>query len=154
LFLDSLLALVVPVLLLVTLELPVDLVVPTLLLVDLELPLALVTLVALVGLKSLVDPVLLLHANTNTKIQYESVTLHVDDKSNPLEFYRDNEILFKTLSQMAKMLFSITASSVASEGSFSNAKDIISDQRNRLTTQHAEKCLMLSQNNRFENGFF
>ena len=104
----------VPVLLLVTLELPVDLVVPTLLLVDLELPLALVTLVALVGLKSLVDPVLLLHANTNTKIQYESVTLHVDDKSNPLEFYRDNEILFKNLSQVAKMLFSITASSVAS----------------------------------------
>jgi hypothetical protein len=45
---------------------------------------------------------------------YESVALHVDDESNPLEFYRDNEILFKNLSQMAKMLFSITASSVAS----------------------------------------
>jgi hypothetical protein len=56
-------ALVVPILLLVALELPVDLVVPVLLLVDLELPLALVTLVALVGLKSLVDPVLLLVAN-------------------------------------------------------------------------------------------
>jgi hypothetical protein len=55
---------------------------------------------------------------------------------------------------MAKMLFSITASSVASEGSFSNAKDIISDQRNRLTTRHAEECLILSQNNRYENGFF
>ena len=82
---------------------------------------------------------------------YESVAIQVDDKSNPLEFYRDNEILFKNLSQMAKMLFSITASSVASEGSFSNASDIISDLRNRLTTQHAEECLILSQNNRFEN---
>jgi hypothetical protein len=64
---------------------------------------------------------------------YETVALHLDDRSNPWEFYQNNEIWFKNLNQMAKMLFSITASSVNSEG-YSNAKDIISDQRNRLTT--------------------
>ena len=46
------------------------------------------------------------------------------------------------------MVFSITASSTASEMTFSNAKNIISEQRNRLTPNHAEELVMISTNKR------
>ena len=77
---------------------------------------------------------------------YESMTIKVHEKSNPLEFYKINQILLKRLSVFSKMIFSITASSVPSESTFSNAQDIISDDRSRLTPHHAEELLMISQN--------
>ena len=79
---------------------------------------------------------------------YSAMKIKVSDHSNPLEFYKNNTMQFKRLSKLSKMLFSITASSVPCEGSFSNAKDIISESRNRLTPFHAEELLMISQNKR------
>ena len=43
------------------------------------------------------------------------------------------------------MVFSITASSTPSEEVFSTVGDIISDQRSRLTPEHAEELIMISQ---------
>jgi hypothetical protein len=46
------------------------------------------------------------------------------------------------------MVFSITSSSTASEETFSNAGDIITDTRNQLLPEHSEDLLMVSQNRR------
>ena len=40
---------------------------------------------------------------------YESMTIKLHEKSNPLEFYKINQILLKRLSVFSKMIFSITA---------------------------------------------
>ena len=74
------------------------------------------------------------------------MTIKVNENSNPLEFYKNNKVLLKRLSVFSKMVFSITASSVPSESTFSNAEDIISDHRSRLTPQHAEELVFISQN--------
>ena len=79
---------------------------------------------------------------------YFSMKIQVTEHSNPLEFYKNNQLLFKRLSKFSKMVFSITASSTASEVAFSNAKNIISEQRNRLTPNHAEELVMISHNKR------
>jgi hypothetical protein len=79
---------------------------------------------------------------------YNKMTVHVSEHSNPLEFYKNNQILLKRLSQFAKLVFSIMASSTPSEETFSNSGDIISLERNRLTPEHAEELVFLSQNKR------
>ncbi len=72
----------------------------------------------------------------------------VNEQSNPLEFYKNNSDTLKCLGKFSKLLFSITASSTPSEESFSTSGDIISDQRSRLTPEHAEELVLISQNKR------
>jgi hypothetical protein len=81
---------------------------------------------------------------------FEKMIIKVNDQSNPLEFYKYNQGVFKHLSNFAKLFFSLLASSTASEGSFSNAEELISDRRNRISPEHAKNCLFLSQNKRLE----
>ena len=81
---------------------------------------------------------------------FKKMIIKVNDQSHPLEFYKSNQGVFKHLSKFAKMFFSLLASSTASEGSFNNAEELISDRRNRISREHAEYCLFLSQNKRLE----
>ena len=85
----------------------------------------------------------------NTELDnYSKMKVNVSEESNPLAFYKDNQVLLKRLSQFSKMVFSIMASSTPSEQSFSNAGKIISIDRNRLNTEHAEELVFISQNKR------
>ena len=79
---------------------------------------------------------------------YCEMKVVVNEQSNPLEFYKNNSDLLKCLGKFSKLLFSITASSTPSEESFSTSGDIISDQRSRLTPEHAEELVLISQNKR------
>ena len=72
----------------------------------------------------------------------------VTEQSNPLEFYKNNNVILKRLGKFSKIVFSITASSTPSEETFSTAEDILSDRRSRLTPHHAEELIMISQNRR------
>ena len=66
------------------------------------------------------------------------MNIQVSEHSNPLEFFKTNQILLKRLSQFAKLVFSIMASSTPSEETFSNSGNIISLERNRLIPEHAK----------------
>jgi hypothetical protein len=79
---------------------------------------------------------------------YCEMKVVVNEQSNPLEFYKNNSDLLKCLGKFSKLLFSITASSTPSEESFNTSGDIISDQRSRLTPEHAEELVLISQNKR------
>jgi hypothetical protein len=75
--------------------------------------------------------------NEKVEIEFEinsylTMRIKVNEHSNPLEFYKNNQLSFKRLSKLSKWLFSITASPVASEETFSNAGDIIDERRSRL----------------------
>jgi hypothetical protein len=72
------------------------------------------------------------------------VKLHAN--SNPLDFFKDKRQTFPHLCQVAKIVFSATASSVPSESLFSSAKDVITDKRNRLMPKLAEELLIISLN--------
>jgi hypothetical protein len=79
--------------------------------------------------------------------------IKVNKHSNPLEFYKNNQSLFKRLSKISNIVFSITSSSTASEEKFSNAGDIITDTRNQLLPEHSEDLVMVSQNKGWEYSF-
>ena len=81
---------------------------------------------------------------------YFLMKIKVNKHSNPLEFYKNNQSLFKRLSKISNIVFSITSSSTASEEKCSNAGDIITDTRNQLLPEHSEDLVMVSQNKGWE----
>ena len=64
----------------------------------------------------------------------------------PLEFYRNNFERFPILSNMARCLFSITASAIPSERLFTNAGQLINDARNRLDSSKIETVTFVKDN--------
>ena len=64
---------------------------------------------------------------------------HID----PLEYWKENKLVWNSLAIMA---FTIPPSSASSERLFSSAGDIISEERNRLSSEKAEMLLFLKKN--------
>jgi hypothetical protein len=79
---------------------------------------------------------------------YFLMKIKVNKHSNPLEFYKNNQSLFKRLSKISNIVFSITSSSTASEEKCSNSGDIITDTRYKLLPEHSEDLVMVSHNKR------
>jgi hypothetical protein len=67
-------------------------------------------------------------------------------KSNPVEFWKNNENAFPLLSIAARRYLSPPATSVASEGMFSTARDVFSYRRMRIRSRKAEMIIFLHRN--------
>ena len=63
-----------------------------------------------------------------------------------LQFWREHESRFPLLAMMAKCRLSAPASSAPSERTFSIAKQIITDRRNRLAPTTASMCMIVRAN--------
>ena len=67
----------------------------------------------------------------------------VDEKTDPLQWWKVNTSQFPHLSQMARDYLSIPATSVPSEQSFSVGKNLITDKRNCLAGKTIRICMCL-----------
>lgn len=65
---------------------------------------------------------------------------------DPLLWWKNREILYPTLANLAKKQLCIVATSVPSERVFSKAGQIITDRRNRLSAKHLQKIIFLNYN--------
>ena len=70
--------------------------------------------------------------------------------SSPLEWWKQHFYHFPKLSQLARAVLSIQATSVAAERVFSTAGDIVSKKRAALTDEHVDSLLFLNKNYRSE----
>ena len=77
---------------------------------------------------------------------YLATKTKVKDDSCPLNFYKSNELLLSNLTNIAKMLFSTTASSVPSECLFSSGGELVTKKRTRIQPECAEDLLFLKTN--------
>jgi len=66
--------------------------------------------------------------------------------SNPLLWWKANELKYPILSESAKRYLCVPATSVASERVFSSAGDLASAQRSCLRSEHVDKLLFLEKN--------
>jgi hypothetical protein len=64
--------------------------------------------------------------------------------TNPLEYWKNNQFRFKSLSLMAKDFLAIPATSVPIECVFSQSSDLISKKRNRLLPETVRVIMCLS----------
>ena len=60
-----------------------------------------------------------------------------------LAFWKSKETMFPVLSKMARDLFSVQATSVASESAFSTSGRVLSNRRTKLTLASLEMCMCL-----------
>jgi hypothetical protein len=67
----------------------------------------------------------------------------IDESADPLEWWKNNQQQFPTLSQMARDYLAIPATSVPCEQVFSTGKNLITDKRNRLVGKTIRMCLCL-----------
>ena len=81
----------------------------------------------------------------NKWCEYNNLNVIVDEKSDPLEFWRVREANFPILSAIAKKLFSIPITSVASEQVFSKSGEVINKKRCNLKPKTAEYLTILDQ---------
>ena len=73
-----------------------------------------------------------------------NMSVIVNERSCPLEFYKINGRQLPMLARCAKYYFTITATSVPSEQLFSKADEVKSAKRNRLSPENAEMLVLLS----------
>ena len=66
--------------------------------------------------------------------------------SNPLEWWKKNEMKFPALAALAKKYLSVQATSASSERIFSRARRIVTTDRNRLDPQIVGCLLYISEN--------
>jgi len=71
---------------------------------------------------------------------------------DPLLFYKENQFKYKYLSKLARMLFSIPASSVPSESLFSKTGEVTTDRRNRMKPRLIENLMFIQENSKFNNN--
>lgn len=71
---------------------------------------------------------------------------NITRKENPLNWWKARELLYPTLSKLAKKYLCIVATSVPSERVFSKAGQIITERRNRLKSKHVKKLIFLNYN--------
>lgn len=76
---------------------------------------------------------------------YKSETL-IELKSDPLEWWCQNEKKYPLMARAAKKYLCIQATSVASERIFSVAGDIVSKQRASLTAENVDILIFLKKN--------
>ncbi|CAB5371059.1 unnamed protein product [Rhizophagus irregularis] len=67
----------------------------------------------------------------------------LDGNEDPLEWWKNNEQQFPSLTKIARDFLSIPATSVPSEQVFSSGKNLITDKRNRLVGKTIRMCLCL-----------
>ena len=79
-------------------------------------------------------------------MNYSNMNIHFNQSSNPRQFYRELSKQFPILSEIAKRVFCITASSVPSESLFSKAGYVVSKTRNCLAPEDGEQAVMLRDN--------
>ena len=91
-----------------------------------------------------VDQEIISEINTFYQMKYT-----VDEDTCPLVFFKEKGSSFPHLTRLAKMIFAIPASAVASESLFSEADEIATDRRNRLNPQLLEELLFLKKNKNF-----
>ena len=72
----------------------------------------------------------------------------LDKKKDPLEWWRENEKAFPTLSNVAKAVLCIPATSTPAERIFSAAGNICSQKRASLTPEHVEMLTFLTLNSK------
>lgn len=80
--------------------------------------------------------------HTNEFKIYLSLPL-CDEDTDPLTWWKSNQLQFPTLSNMARDYLAIPATSVPSEEIFSLGKNLITDKRNRLAGKTIRVCLCL-----------
>lgn len=66
--------------------------------------------------------------------------------SDPLVFWMAKALIYPNIAQIAKIYLSAPPTSVPCERIFSIAGDIITEERNRLSPEKAEKLLFIKQN--------
>ena len=66
--------------------------------------------------------------------------------NDPLEWWKENEYVFPTLAQLAKMYLSIPSTSVPSERVFSTAGDVVTAQRAMLQSENVDRLIFLKKN--------
>ena len=81
------------------------------------------------------------------KYLHEEVRLSED--SEPLDYWRNNELKYPTLSVLALDLLVIPASSAPIERVFSTAGQISSGKRNRLSDINLEREILVKKNKRY-----
>ena len=67
--------------------------------------------------------------------------------SDPLAWWNTQTSVYPLMSQLVKKVFCFVATSVASERLFSSAGNVITEQCNRLTSEHADQLIFLFENN-------
>lgn len=67
---------------------------------------------------------------------------------NPSMWWKLSALRFATLGKLAREVFSIQASSVASESAFSSARRLINDRRTRMSDESISTVLLLQSWNR------
>lgn len=65
---------------------------------------------------------------------------------NPLQWWRDNEKRFPIISQIARKILCIPATSIPSERVFSTAGNIVTSKRSCLSSRNVNMLIFLSQN--------
>ena len=70
----------------------------------------------------------------------------LDFEMCPLEWWNINSTLYPSISTVAKSYLLIQGTSVPSERVFSSASRIITDLRNRLTEESADRLIFLNNN--------
>ena len=68
--------------------------------------------------------------------------------SNPMLWWKANELKHPILSKLAKRYLCVPATSVASERVFPSAGDLVSAQRSCLRSGHVDKLIFLKKNQR------
>ena len=74
----------------------------------------------------------------------------IELESNPLEWWRTNELKYPHIAKMAKFYLAVPATSVASERVFSTAGDIVTASRSALSPDNVDMLIFLSKNMKIE----
>lgn len=86
---------------------------------------------------------------TEIEIKNYLKTPIVDMSVDPLLWWRDHEKDFPRISKAAKKYLAVQGTSVASERVFSKGGKVITEERTRLTGQHAAELIFLAMNKCF-----
>lgn len=78
--------------------------------------------------------------------KYLNDEVRLSEDNEPLDYWRDNELKYPTLSALASDLLVIPASSAPVERTFSTAGQISSGKRNRLTDANLEREILVKKN--------
>ena len=82
-----------------------------------------------------------------TEINQETgLTQPITVDSDPLKWWRKNEVVYPHLAKLAKRYLSVQATSVASERVFSTAGDLVSAERSCLSPENVNKLIFLKKN--------
>ncbi|CAF2526776.1 unnamed protein product [Rotaria sp. Silwood2] len=76
---------------------------------------------------------------------YENASYNLSQDNNPLLFWREQQQTLPILSNIAKSVFAIQASSEESERHFSTAGQIVTEERSQLDPECVESLVVLKE---------